>query len=70
MISEDFFFGIVGFFTIFERLLALEGHITVLWRSYYCPLEVILLSFGGHITVHRRPFFGPEMLPEATENFF
>ena len=28
-----------------------------------CPLESILLSLGG-------TFFVPDMLPEATENFF
>ena len=38
-------------------------NITVPWSQYYCPSEVILLSIGG-------TFFVPEMLPEATENFF
>lgn len=38
-------------------------NITVPLSQDYCPSEVIPLSIGG-------TFFVPEMLPEATENFF
>ena len=51
------------FWILKKKLSGLVVDITILWRYYYCPLEAILLSIGG-------TFFVPEMLPEATENFF
>ena len=46
-----------------KKLSCIEGNIIVILRWYYCPSEVILLSIGG-------TFFVPEMLLEATKNFF
>ena len=51
MISEEFFQN--------SRFLQDFVNIIVPRRSYYCPLEVILLSFGGHITVFWRSYFCP-----------
>ena len=51
------------FFGFWKKMSGLVVNITVPWSQYYCPSEVILLSIGG-------TFFVPEMLPEATENFF
>ena len=43
----------------FKKISVHVGNIVV-WNYYYCPVEVILLFQGGML-------FGPEMLPEATE---
>ena len=45
-----------------DRLLSLGGYITVILISYYCPLEVILVSVG-------RTFFGRKYCQKLQRTF-